>query len=575
MKTLFRIIREAKKYYLLLIVGVIAILSHTALNLIGPRLLSQITSLVVAGLTSETLKNLIGFSFALLGIYFLRIFTRFFSNYMPHKAAWHLVEEIRIKVYATLQSFSMDFFRNSQSGDLVSRNISDTATFENLFAHLLPESITNILTLIGVTIVLFTINWKLALATCIPIPIILLSGYYFAKKVRPNFRVMQKSLGDLSSQLYDNFSGIQEIQAFGQQNQAEDKVQVKANVFTTAMLKALKVSAIFHPTVEFFVHVGNVIVVGFGGYLAYLHQIDISIIVAFMLYLSLFYAPVTGIANLIEGVQQALAGAERVLEVLDTPVGIIDRPNSIKLDNIIGNLTFDNVSFSYEEQIEILKNVSFSVEAGKMIAFVGATGVGKTTLARLINRFYDTTEGTVYIDGYDIRDIELQSLRKNIAMVLQDTFLFNGTISDNIAYANPAATAAEIEEAARIAGIYGDIMDMPSKFETETGERGIRLSGGQKQRISIARAVLRNAPVLILDEATASVDMQTEAQIQAAIAKLQGNRTIIAIAHRLSTVRNADIILVLANGKIVQQGNHNTLINEPGMYRDLYLAQDL
>ena len=573
MKTLFRIIREAKKYYLLLIVGVIAILSHTALNLIGPRLLSQITSLVVAGLTSETLKNLIGFSFALLGIYFLRIFTRFFSNYMPHKAAWHLVEEIRIKVYATLQSFSMDFFRNSQSGDLVSRNISDTATFENLFAHLLPESITNILTLIGVTIVLFTINWKLALATCIPIPIILLSGYYFAKKVRPNFRVMQKSLGDLSSQLYDNFSGIQEIQAFGQQNQAEDKVQVKANVFTTAMLKALKVSAIFHPTVEFFVHVGNVIVVGFGGYLAYLHQIDISIIVAFMLYLSLFYAPVTGIANLIEGVQQALAGAERVLEVLDTPVGIIDRPNSIKLDNIIGNLTFDNVSFSYEEQIEILKNVSFSVEAGKMIAFVGATGVGKTTLARLINRFYDTTEGTVYIDGYDIRDIELQSLRKNIAMVLQDTFLFNGTISENIAFAVPHASFEEIVEAAKIARIHDAIMELSDGYDTKVGERGLRLSGGQKQRLAIARAIICKAPILILDEATASVDVATEADIQTAINDLQGRRTIVVIAHRLSTVRSADTILVFEDGAIVQRGKHEELVEQDGIYKDMYNIQ--
>ena len=573
MKILFRLLREAKKYSLLLFIGVLAILSHTALNLYSPRLLSSITSLVVAGLTDESLKQLYTVTITLLVVNFLRIFCRFFSSYMPHKAAWHLVEEIRIKVYSTLQSFSMDFFRNSKSGDLVSRNISDTATFENLFAHLLPESITNIITLTGVTIVLFTINWKLALATCIPIPIILLSGYFFSKKVRPNFRVMQRSLGDLSSQLYDNFSGIQEIQAFGQQDQAEDKVYEKANVFTKAMLKALRVSAIFHPTVEFFTSLGSVIVVGFGGYLAYLHQVDISVIVAFMLYLALFYGPVTGLANLIEGVQQALAGAERVIEILDTPIGITDRPNAKHLDYISGDVSFDNVSFSYDENIEILKNVSFDVKEGHMIAFVGATGVGKTTLARLINRFYDTTEGTIYIDGNDIRDIELQTLRKNIAVVLQETFLFNGTIAENIAFAVPHASDDEIVEAAKIARIHDAIMELSDGYNTVVGERGLRLSGGQKQRLAIARAIICKAPILILDEATASVDVQTEADIQKAINDLQGKRTIIVIAHRLSTVRNADKILVFENGSIVQDGNHDELVAQDGIYRNMYNIQ--
>lgn len=573
MKILLRVVREAKKYYLLLIVGVIAILSHTALNLFAPKFVSSMTALVVAGLDSETLKQVFIIAISLLAIYFMRIFARFFANYMPHKAAWLLVEEIRIKVYATLQSFSMDFFRNSQSGDLVSRNITDTATFENLFAHLLPESITNIITLAGVTTVLFSINWKLALATCIPIPIILLSGYYFSKKVRPNFRLMQKSLGDLSSQLYDNFSGIQEIQAFGQQDQAEDRVYKKANIFTNAMLKALKVSAVFHPTVEFFTSLGSVIVVGFGGYLAYLHQLDVSSIVAFMLYLALFYAPITGLANLIEGVQHALAGAERVIEVLDTPVGISDKPNARKLEKINGDLSFNNVSFSYEENIEILKNVSFEVEAGKMIAFVGATGVGKTTIARLISRFYDPTSGSVTLDGYDIRDLELQSLRKNIAMVLQDTFLFNGTIAENIAFAVPHASFEEIVEAAKIARIHDAILDLSDGYNTKVGERGLKLSGGQKQRLAIARAIICKAPILVLDEATASVDVQTESDIQRAINDLQGRRTIVVIAHRLSTVRSADKILVFENGEIVESGTHEELVSTEGIYRDMYNIQ--
>ena len=573
MKTLLRVIREAKKYYLLLIIGVVAILSHTLLNLIAPQMFARITSLVLPGMNEESLKQIYRIVITLLVIYFLRIFCRFFANYMPHKAAWLLVEEIRIKVYATLQSFSMDFFRNRQSGDLVSRNISDTATFENLFAHLLPESISNIITLTGVTAVLFSINWKLALATCIPIPIILLSGYYFAKKVRPNFRVMQKSLGDLSAQLYDNFSGIQEIQAFGQQDQAEKKVYKKANVFTVAMLKALRISAVFHPTVEFFTSLGGVIIVGFGGYLAYLHQLDISVIFAFMLYLSLFYTPVTGLANLIEGVQQALAGAERVIEILDTPVGIKDRPGAVVLEKAEGNLAFNNVSFSYEENAEILKNISFNIDAGRMIALVGATGVGKTTIARLISRFYDPTEGSVTLDGHDIRDIELQSLRKNIAMVLQDTFLFNGTIAENIAFAVPHASFEEIVDAAKTARIHDDITGLPDGYDTRVGERGLRLSGGQKQRLAIARAIICRAPILVLDEATASVDVQTESDIQNAINDLQGRRTIVVIAHRLSTVRSADTILVFENGSIIESGTHAELIEREGIYQGMYRVQ--
>ena len=573
MKVLIRVAKEAVKYRGLLILAAFSTLSLAAINLIAPWLMSRMTTLVAEGLDEEKLRQIIALAVWLFGIYLLRILFRYLSNFMAHKAAWKLVEELRLKVYRKLQSLPMEYFRNQQSGDLISRTISDTATFELLYAHLLPESVTNTITVIGVTVILFSMNARLALLTCLPIPLILLSGWFFAKKVRPNFREMQRNLGLLSAQLQDNFSGIQEIQTFGQQQRASARVEEKAAVFTKAMLRALNLSAIFHPTVEFLTALGIVIVVGFGGYLAYLGQAQVGGIVAFMLYLTLFYAPITGLANLLEQMQQALAGAERVIEVLDAPQVIMNNPNAKPLTSCSGEIRFEHVSFAYQKEAPVLDDISFAAKPGEMIALVGPTGVGKTTTAQLMARFYDPNSGSIYLDGHDLRDIELDSLHKNVSMVLQDTFLFNGTIAENIAFARPESTFADIERVATIARIHDDIMSLPDGYDTVVGERGAKLSGGQKQRIAIARAILCEAPVLVLDEATASVDVQTESDIQKAISDLTGTRTIIAIAHRLSTVRRADQILVFHEGRIIQRGTHEELVAVPGIYADMCRVQ--
>ncbi|MCL2014397.1 MAG: ABC transporter ATP-binding protein/permease [Oscillospiraceae bacterium] len=570
MKQLWRVAKEAKKYKWLLLLGMLSTLVLIFLNLAAPMFLARITGIVEQGVTSSGMYDILRLTLIILILYIVRVVFRFLSSYIPHKAAWNLVKDMRMRVYNHIQGFSMSFFHDKQTGDLMSRVVNDTATFELLYAHIMPETVTNMVTLTGVTIILFSMNAKLALMTCIPIPLILAAAWFLMKKVRGNFRKMQENLAELNSQLQDNLSGIQEIQAFCQHEKESDRVNKRAESFTVHMLKALKLSAIFHPSVEWLTSMGTVIVVGYGGFLAYTEGLSAESIVAFLLYLALFYAPITGLSQLLENAQHAFAGIERVLQILDVHSEVKNKPDARELPDIEGKIEFKNVSFSYTDDVRVLDDVSFEVLPGQMVALVGPTGVGKTTLTQLAARFYDPTEGSIFIDGHDLRDVTQNSLRSQISIVLQDTFLFNGTIEENIAYAKPGASPEQIEHSARSAGIYEDILEMPKGFQTEIGERGVKLSGGQKQRLAIARAIIRNAPVLILDEATASVDTQTEAKIQTAIQNLSGSRTVIAIAHRLSTIKHADVILVLDEGRVVQRGSHDELVKQDGMYKKLW-----
>ena len=575
MRVLWRLSKEAARYKGLYAMAILSTLLLTVINLVAPRLLSQMTDVVGGGMTDQALGIVWSLALGLLLLYLVRVLFRYLSNYLAHKAAWNLVEDLRKRVYAHLQTLSMGYYHDKQTGDLMSRVVNDTSNFELLYAHLIPELCTNLLTVFGVLAVLLTINWQLGLLTCIPIPFIFAAGWIFSTKVQPCFRRSQKALAELNAKLQDNFSGMHEIQSFGTEAQELQNVSVCTGHFTKAMLHALNLSAIFHPSVEFCSSMGTVIVVGLGGVLALRGQLSVADVVAFLLYLSLFYTPIAGLGRLLEEMQQALAGAERVAAVLDTPPDIADAPDAKPLNNPKGRISFENVSFAYQKDQPVLQNISFSCEPGEMVALVGPTGVGKTTLTQLIPRFYDPDEGVVRIDGQDLRGLRLQSLRQAVAPVLQDTFLFNATILENIRYANPDATDEEVVEAAKAAHIHEDILRMPEGYLTGVGERGVRLSGGQKQRIAIARAILRPSPIVILDEATASVDVETEKQIQAAIQALSGKRTIVAIAHRLSTIRSADQILVLEEGRVVQRGTHAQLVDQEGLYQRLQRAQSL
>ncbi len=566
MRMLLRLSREAIRYKSLYIIAILSTLALTCVNLAAPKVLSAMSGIVSEGVDEEGMNTILKLTAVLVGLYLSRVLFRFLSNYLAHKAAWNLVGDMRTRTYDKLERMHLGYFHDKQTGDLMSRIVNDTRDFELLYAHMIPESITNIVTFLGVLIMLLTINVKLALITCAPIPLIFVSGIIFSKKVRPFFKISQKKMGELSGKLQDNLSGIHEIQSFGREEYETERVDEKNFEHIKAMLQALKISAIFHPSVEFISSLGTILIVAFGGFLAWKEGLKVEHIVAFLLYLGLFYGPITGLANLLENMQQSMAGAERVLAVLDAPCEIEDKKGAEKLDKVEGRITFEHVSFSYETGGEVLKDISFDCEPGKMLALVGPTGVGKTTLTQLISRFYEPTEGKILLDGHDINDITIESLRQNISPVLQDTFLFNGSIAENIGYAVPEATLDEIKEAAMAANIHDDILEMPDGYDTLVGERGLRLSGGQKQRVSIARAILRKSPVIILDEATASVDVETERQIQKAVAGIAGSRTIIAIAHRLSTIRNADMILVIEDGKIKESGTHDELVKLGGSY---------
>ncbi len=576
MRSVWRLIKFTKKYSYLLILTGVAILGVTAVNLFVPwcirdvtRILTETASEQAAGAVSGVLEQIFRIAFSLGIAYVIKMLLRFCQSYLSHVASWNVVAQLRTMVYSHLQKLSLSYYSDKQTGQLMSRVMNDTALLEQMVAHSIPDVASNIFVLIGVVVLLMLINWQLALLVMIPIPLIFILTYWFSTRVRPYFRKAQQDIADLNAALQDNLSGIREIQAFNQQVPERDKIEGKAKKHAKSILHALRLSAVFHPSVEFCASVGTVIVIAVGGSLAIQGAMSAADVVGFIAYLTMFYAPIEVLARVAEEFQQAVAGSERIFEVLDTEPDIVDKPGARKLRECKGNIAFENVCFSYDENTPILDRVSFEVKAGQMLAIVGPTGVGKSTTINLLARFYEPDSGEILVDGENISDLTIASLRVHMSIVLQDVFLFNGTIAENIAYGFKNATPEQIVEAAKIARIHDYIEELPEGYNTTIGERGVRLSGGQKQRISIARAVLRNAEILVLDEATAAVDMETEAEIQAAIQNLVGTRTVIVIAHRLSTVRRADRIIVLSDGVIAESGTHEELLEKDGLYSSL------
>lgn len=571
------LLKFAKRYTWPLVITILSMLALVGAQLLIPWLIRSLVELVTEQqLSTETMNTVRTLTLIALITFLARGVVQFLRSYMAHIAGWGVVSDARKFVYEHLQRLSLHFYEDKQTGQLMSRVVNDTDLFERMIAHAIPDVIVNILTFAAITIVLASLDTRLTLYSMAPIPLVILAVIGFSKFVRPAFRRRQQEVGELNAVLNDSIAGVRDIKAFNRESEQFERVELGIERYRHSMLYALRLMAIFQPFIDFSTSIGQLVVIFFGGRMALQGNLSIADLVAFFLYLEMFYQPVRALGMSWEQVQESMAGFDRIAELLSEEPEIKSPHSPTPLpENFQGHIKLTNVSFSYApDEGKVLENITLDIPPANVVALVGPTGVGKSTMASLIPRFYDVTSGTITLDGIDIRDLDLDDVRKNISIVLQDVFLFHGTVRENILFGNPKASDLEMIDAAKVANAHEFISALPKGYDTIIGERGVKLSGGQRQRISIARALLKNAPILILDEATSSVDTETELLIQQALERLMQGRTTIIIAHRLSTIRNADKIAVLEGKEIVEQGRHEELIMHEGLYKRLTTVQE-
>ncbi len=484
-----------------------------------------------------------------------------------------LLAQLRQDIFIKIQSLPVSFFDRSEAGDLMSRLLNDVNTVNQAFGQTIAQMLGNFFSLIGIVIAMLAINLQLGLLSNLAVPLMLFTTGFFARWARVKFRVTRQTIGELSAKLEEDIGSVREAQAFNRVPLNIEEFDLLNAANRDANVQAVAITAAFLPSIDFLNTLATAGVLAYGGYLAVTGAATVGVVTTFLLYVQQFFRPIQILSQFYTQAQSAFAGLERIFLLLDEPAQLQDAANATTMPPIQGNVRFEQVTFGYSPEQLVLKGINLEAKPGQMVALVGPTGAGKSTIINLILRFYDVSGGAVKIDDIDVRSVTQASLRRQIGIVLQDNILFGGTVAENIAFGAPASSQAEIEAAAQLANVHEFITSLPQGYATQLGERGAPLSQGQRQLISIARAVLINPKILILDEATSSIDTRTEALVQAAIARLLQGRTSFVIAHRLSTVAQADQVLVIQQGQIAEQGTHAQLIAQQGVYANLYALQ--
>ena len=567
-----RLLTYLKPYSKQMIGGLLLMVVVTALTLLTPYLIGKVA--IDQYITHGDLNGLMRTSLAIAGAYLGLYLATWWQRYLISWVGQRVLANLRSELFRHLQKQSLGYHDNHIVGVTVSRVINDVAEINELLSQGVITLLGDLLVLIGTIVVMLTLNTRLALLTFIVIPLMVISTYFFSRRAKVAYRETRSKVAAVVGDLAEDISGMRVIQAFAQEGFSQERFKRVNDANRRAQINAMSLSFVFLPTVELLAMVATCIVLWFGGKAVGGEEVTLGLLVAFLAYVTRFFQPIQELSRLYTTMQSAMAGGEQVLRLLDTPSSVTDRPDAIDMPPIHGDIELDNVTFRYrDDSPDVLHEVNLKMAAGRTLALVGPTGAGKTSIANLIARFYEVNDGAVRVDGIDVRDVTQRSLRAQFGLVPQDPFLFSGTIADNIRYGNLEASDEDLREAARMANAADFIVAKPEGYNTRILEGGVNLSVGQRQLVCIARAVLANPRILILDEATANVDTMTESLIQKALERLLDGRTAVVIAHRLSTIRNANLICVIDNGRIIEQGTHEELVQMNGRYHDLYLRQ--
>lgn len=493
-----------------------------------------------------------------------------FNNTLEQK----VIYDLRKQVFDCLQRLSITYYEHRQTGEIMTRVSNDVENIERIFIDGIEALLMASLTLIGISIILFSLNWKLALLALLPIPILVFVAVLYTRTIHGSYHTIRRNVADLNAYLQDALSGIRETMSFNRHAYERERFSRLSKAYCEATLQVMRLWATYSPSMIFVGSLGSILILWYGTTQVQAGHLTVGELVAFLAYVALFYVPINQIHSVNNMLQSALASGDRVIEILDTTPEIQDQEDVITPSHRLrGDVAVRNVTFNYRPETPVLTDMSFEVKAGELIALVGHSGAGKSTFLKLLMRFYDVKQGGIFLDGHDLRTLPLTYVRNHIGMVQQEPFLFNGTVRENIAYGDLSADLHRIKAVAKAARAHEFIADLPEQYETRVGERGVKLSVGQKQRLAIARVLLKDPPIIVFDEATSSIDTETEVKIREALNELTHDRTTFVIAHRLSTLQHADRILVLMGGRIVDQGTHDTLMNRSATYRTLYETQ--